>query len=164
MSNHPFIMNLSAITMNLYLELPTYLHQWLLHEFGDEHGIVHLPRGCAEHDVLELCLKKWPPREPVETMGPGKTPIAIPDLKSRPWEHYNYLNAHGKKLLIHVIHVRFRVQLWHDLSAFNKLHLPITDSIYDWMEAHGIEPEEKSWEAIRQIYFRQRKRYRKKKC
>ena len=42
-----------------------------------------------------------------------------------------------------------------------KLSLPITDSIYDWMTRHGIEHEEKSWEAIRQMFFRQRKAYRK---
>lgn len=150
-------------SMNIYLQLPRHLREWLIHEYGDEQGVVRLPNGCAEHDVMELLLEKWPHDVPVETMGDGKTAIHIPEFKARKPEHYNYLTPNGKKMLTHVIYVRFRVQLWNDLHRLEKFHVSITDAIYDWMERHGIEPVEKSWESIRQMYFRQRKQYKPRK-
>lgn len=147
--------------MTIKLNLPTYLNQWLVHEYGDEEGVVRLPNGCAEHDVIELLAERWPEGEPEGKVERWNTQIHIPEFKGREPEYYHYMTAHAKKMLAHVIYVRFRAALWHDLFTIDKLHLPITDAIYDWMERHGIEPTEKSWEALRQMYFRQRTKYRK---
>lgn len=47
---------------------------------------------------------------------------------------------------------------------YNELHelfghdVQITDIIYDFMDRHGIERSERNWEAIRQMYYRLRKK------
>ena len=148
--------------MNIYLSLPKYLREWCLHDWGDADGVVRFPRGGAESDVLEMMLDRLPDKTLPEMQQPGETAIAVPEFKSKPSPTWCYLTPNAKKVLTHVIMVRFRVQLWHDLYRVEKLSLPITDSIYDWMERHGIEADAKSWEAIRQMFFRQRKEYQKR--
>lgn len=148
--------------MNVYLRLPKYLAEWCLHDWGGDDGVVRFPRGGAENDVLEQTLTTPPRGAEPQLPAEGDIAVEIPNFKTKPQPHYWYLTDHGRRLLVHVIYVRFRVALWNDLYRIDRLNLPITDVIYDWMERHGIEPEEKSWEAIRQIFFRQRKKYSKK--
>lgn len=148
------------MTIKLYLK--EYLRQWIVHDYGDEEGIVRLPNGCAEHDLIELLVQRWPEDEPHGKVYRWNTEIHIPEIKGRDPEYFCYMTDHAKKMLADVIYVRFRAALWHDIFTIDKLHLSITDGIYDWMERHGIDPNEKNWEALRQMYFRQRKRYRKR--
>lgn len=147
--------------MNIYLRLPRYLAQWCLHDFGDEQGVVHFPKSGAEHDVLELSLTTLPKGASPQLQQPDEIAIELPVFKTKPLPFYCYLNDHGRRLLVHIINVRFRVQLWNDLYNIEQLKLPITDVIYDWMARHGIDNDERNWETIRQIFFRLRKKYRK---
>lgn len=146
--------------MNVYIKLPQYLTEWVLHDFGDENGVVRFPRGSAENDVLEHTLTK-PPKDMVTPplKQPDEIAIELPSFKSKPLPYYWWLNNHAKEMLCHIIYVRFRVLLWSDLHKVEHLELPITDLIYEWMLRHGIDDNQKSWETIRQIYFRQRKQY-----
>ena len=146
--------------MNIYLTLPKYLKEWCLHDWADAQGVIRFPRGSAENDVLEMMLDKIPEDGTPQLQEEGQVAIAVPDFKSKPAPYWCMLSEDAREVLKHVIMVRFRVQLWNDLYKVEKLSLPITDSIYDWMTRHGIEHEEKSWEAIRQMFFRQRKAYR----
>ena len=157
-----FVLSISVLCamMIIYLTLPKYLGEWCLHDWGDANGVVRFPRGSAENDVLEMQLDKLPEGAEPQLREDGQIAIEIPDFKSKPAPYWCVLSEYARKVLTHVIMVRFRVQLWNDLYKVEKLSLPITDCIYDWMERHGIEPEEKSWEAIRQMFFRQRKAYR----
>jgi hypothetical protein len=147
--------------MNIYLTLPKYLTEWVLHDWADAQGVVRFPRGSAENDVLEMMLDKLGEDEKPAMPQEGQVAIAVPDFKSKPAPYWCVLSQDAQDTLKHVIMVRFRVQLWDDLYRVEKLSLPITNCIYDWMTRHGIEHEEKSWEAIRQMFFRQRKAYRK---
>lgn len=147
--------------MNIYLSLPKYLKEWCLHDWADANGVVRFPRGSAENDVLEMMLDKMPEDGTPQLREEGQIAIAVPDFKSKPAPYWCMLSEDARETLKHVIMVRFRVQLWNDLYRVEKLSLPITNSIYDWMTRHGIEHEEKSWEAIRQMFFRQRKAYKK---
>lgn len=149
--------------MNIYLKLPKYLADWCLHEYGNSQGEICFPRGGAEIDVFEMWLEPQPDPEHPELQQPGEFPIVIPVLKSKPLPTYCYMNENAKKILTHVIMVRLRVKLWHDLYKVEKLSLPITDSIYAWMECNGIEDDPRSWEALRQMFMRQRKAYRQGK-
>lgn len=151
----------TATIMNIYLKMPKYLAQWCLHDFGDEQGVVHFPRGSAEHDVLELSLSTLPKGAEPQLRQPDEIAIELPVFKTKPLPFYCYLNDHGRRLLLHIISVRFRVLLWDDLYNIERLQLPITDVIYDWMSRHGIDDDESNWETIRQIFFRMRKKYRK---
>lgn len=146
--------------MVIYLTLPKYLAEWVLHDWADPQDVVRFPRGSAENDVLEMMLDKLGEDEKPAMREDGQIAIEIPEFKSKPSPYWCVLSENARKILTHVIMVRFRVQLWNDLYRVEKLSLPITDSIYDWMTRHGIEHVEKSWEAIRQMFFRQRKSYR----
>ena len=149
--------------MLIYLHLPPYLRQWVEHDFGDAEGVVRFPRGSAENDVLEHSLTTLPDGASPQLRGPEDMAIELPKFKTKDTDYYCYLTAPARKMLSHVIMVRFRIQLWHDLYRIEKLKCPITDVIYDWMERHGIENDERSWETIRQMFFRQRKKYAKEK-
>lgn len=146
--------------MNLYLKLPKYLAEWCQHEFGNAQGVICFPRGSAENDVLEMMLDVMPDPEHPPLPQPGDTAIDIPIFKSKPLPQFCYMSENGKKVLTHMIMVRLRVKLWHDLYRVEKLSLPITNTIYDWMGRNGIEDDPRSWEALRQMFMRQRKAYR----
>lgn len=149
--------------MVLYLKLPKYLREWCLFEYGDAAGVVKFPRGGAENDVLEMMLDRLPEGTAPPEQQHDEVPIEIPQFKSKPAPDWCLMTEPGKKVLRHVIMVRLRVRLWHDLYRIDKLQLPITDTIYDWMERNGIEDDARSWEALRQMYMRQRTSYRKGK-
>lgn len=145
--------------MNIYLHLPKYLRQWVLHDFGDAEGVVRFPRGSAEHDVLSHTLTTQPKNAKPQLPDEESVAIELPELKYKPLPFYCYLTERARKMLAQVILIRFRIMLWHDLHDLDKLQCSITDVIYDWMERHGIDDDPTSWETIRQTYFRQRKKY-----
>lgn len=140
----------------IYLQLPDYLAQWFVHESGGQP--CELRRNSAESDIVELFLKRHPEDVPVRP-AEYNVAIRIPCYKSRDIRTYNYLPPAARKTLAGCIANRFRIQLWRDLHKLDNNGVQITDLIYAWMESHGIEPEEKNWESIRQIYFRKRKKY-----
>lgn len=142
----------------IYLELEEYLRQWLVHELGDP---VKVPRGSQESDILELCLTTQPKDAVPDLPAPGKVAIVLPQFRDKDTRYYNYLPPRGRKALARCIYVRFRVKMWEELHRLDNTEGLLTDMIYAWMEAHGIECCERNWETIRQMYFRKRKVYRK---
>ena len=126
--------------MIIYLTLPKYLGEWCLHDWGDANGVVRFPRGSAENDVLEMQLDKLPEGAEPQLREDGQIAIEIPDFKSKPAPYWCVLSEYARKVLTHVIMVRFRVQLWNDLYKVEKLSLPITDCIYDWKPTARVKP------------------------
>ena len=70
--------------MNIYLTLPKYLTEWVLHDWADAQGVVRFPRGSAENDVLEMMLDKLGEDEKPAMPQEGQVAIAVPDFKSKP--------------------------------------------------------------------------------
>ncbi len=149
--------------MLLYLKLYPYLAQWVQHEFANAEGVVHFPKGSAEHNVMEMMLQRRPPRTNPELPEAGTIAINIPSFRCKPAESYYHLSKNARKVLAHTIYTRFKVQLWEDLYNIESLQLPISNTIYDWMERHGIADTPENWETIRQMFYRQRKKYSVKK-
>lgn len=143
----------------VYLKLEKYLAEWYIHENGGQPVV--LKKGCAESDILELFLQKQPQDKPVDLGREANVSIRIPSYKWKDPRVYNYLPPKAKIALAHTIYTRFRVQLWRDLHRLDNTDAPVTDLIYAWMEAHGIEDDGKAWETIRQHYLRKRNSYRK---
>ena len=75
---------------------------------------------------------------------------------------YNFLPPRAKKALERTIYIRFRIELWNELHTFDSLSHNLSDLIWTFMEKHEIADDPKSWETIRQMYFRMRKTYQKK--
>lgn len=148
--------------MNVYIQVTRHVAEWCRHEYAVGNNAVRFPRGSAENDILELTLQKQPenamPIIPQET--PETLAIEIPNFKAKPPMFYNHLTKAAENMLAHTIYVRFRMTVWKELHTFDKLNLPIADSVWDFMERHGIDLNEQAHEAIRQMYFRQRKKYR----
>lgn len=143
----------------VYISLKPYLHQWLVHEFGEEP--ILFPKGSAEADLLEFLLTR--PRNSAPLIANNNmVAIQIPHLKHKPRE-FTYLSPRAQAALARLIYVRFQVEMWEDLHTVDNSFRIIGDVIYAWLDAHGIETTPQNWETVRQMYYRKRKRYLKLK-
>ena len=145
----------------VYIHLEKYLAEWLLHQFG-QNGQIRFPRGSAENDILEYSLTTQPADIPVPLKSPDSLAIEIPYFKTKDPRYYNFLPPRAKKALERTIYIRFRIELWNELHTFDSLSHNLSDLIWTFMEKHEIADDPKSWETIRQMYFRMRKTYQKK--
>ena len=150
-----------ARTYFLYIHLDDYLAQWFIHDHGGKHP-VHLTRGSIESGILESFLEMQPDDVPqqIEANNPGAVIVAIPDFKSKDITSYNYLPKYAEDLLVATIRNRFDVELWTSLHKFSSLFKRQDELIYAFMCKHGIEVNEKNWNAIAKRYQRKRRSYR----
>lgn len=144
---------------NIYLKLPDYLSQWLQNEFWEEEsGRVCFPKQSAENLLFERFLRKRPANIPPELSVNGDgLPVKVPTFAGKNPATFNYLPPAGRRVLVGIIRRRFKRILREELDGFNPRHVQITDLIEVFAEKHGIEPDPKNWEAIRQMYYRMRK-------
>ena len=143
----------------VYIELEDYLKQWFINEMGGDMP-VKLIRGSVESKILEVFLTKRPEDLAPDLGGEDKLPIIIPEFRNRPADVYNHLPKHAVTSLQNIIRHRFDISLWKDLNTFgNIIGNRQDDLIYAWMEKHGIEINEKNWNAIAKRYQRQRMCY-----
>lgn len=145
----------------IYLKLEPYVAQWFVHEMGGES--VHLPKGSAESDILEYFLKPTPEGVTPQMKQDGDISIMLPVFKHKNPAYFNYLPPRAMAALARCIVTRFRVKLWQDLFQLHHTECCLTDLIYAWMELHGIDCTAQNFETIRQLYFRKRKLYLRKK-
>ena len=143
----------------LYIPLEDYLSQWFINEQGGE-SPVRLTRGSVESKILEVYLMKRPDDLVPDLDTEGKVAVIIPEFRNRPPEYYNHLPKFAITSLQNVIRSRFDISLWKDLNGFGNIIRNRQDElIYAWMEKHGIELNEKNWNAIAKRYQRQRNVY-----
>ena len=143
---------------SIYLNAPDYLAQWLRHEYwSDENGRVEFPRGSAPRTVLSSFLKRQPRNAPQEDTA-GLLPVEVPTFKGINPNTHNYVSDKGKTAIVSTCKRMFQNMLWNELHDLFTEDVQITDIIYAFMDRHGIEPEAKNWETIRQMYYRMRER------
>ncbi|MBP5346040.1 MAG: hypothetical protein J6Y99_07485 [Bacteroidales bacterium] len=149
------------MSFTIFLALDPYLAQWLTHESGGS-PLIQIKRNSAEADILELYLKPQP-KAPgyVPQLRPleGEVTIELPWFKYKDIRTYNYLDERGKQLLKHCIRNRFLVQLWRDLMTVRNVVRRTDETIIEWMDRHGIEYDERNWNAIAKILQRKRAIY-----
>lgn len=140
----------------IYLKVPTYLDQWLRHDYWNPvTDRVEFERGSNLHSILSTFLRKEPTgyeRGDVSDL----LPVEVPTFKGMNPDQHNYLGHEGKKALISAIKRNFKTLIDRELSVFYNADVTIIDIIYAFMEKHGIDTTEKNHEAIRQMYKRQR--------
>ncbi len=161
----------------IYLTLPNYLAQWYAHEcrqiqHREDDIVPHLvykplepvviPRGSQECRVLQYFLQKQPSHI-VSEPDDANLAIIIPYFRDKNPLYYNYLGQHGRQKLADTIRNRFLLNLWDELHSFPHALSRQDNAIYAFMEAHGIEYDEKNWNALAKIYQRQRNVYYKEK-
>ena len=146
---------------SVFITLEPYLAQWLIHESEGKNPIP-VKRGSAESDVLQMHLKKQPTApdyKPQLKPLPGQVEILLPAFKHKDTRIYNYLPPVGEACLHQCIRNRFKVALWKDLHTVGNVVMRTKESIEHWMEAHGIEVDDKNWNTIAKILQRNRAVY-----
>ncbi|MDE6346669.1 MAG: hypothetical protein K2L55_08370 [Muribaculaceae bacterium] len=143
---------------SVYINPPEYLGQWLRHDFWDtESERVVFPRGSAPRAVLSSLLRKAP-RDYRPDDSDGRVPVEVPTFKGINPATFNYLSPKGQTALISACKKLFQSTLSNELHELFSHDVQITDIIYEFMDRHGIEPTERNWETIRQMYLRMRKK------
>lgn len=147
---------------SIYISTAPYMEQWLKSEYWDEESSrVVFPKGSAENIIMELYLVKTPLSGPALRQQ-GEFAVAIPDNQAKRPQTYNHLPKAAYKMLLSTIRKRFKKMMWDELHRIRKEDIKVTDLIYAFMEAHGIEGSETNFIAIRQMYLRMRSVYVKK--
>lgn len=146
----------------VYVELDSYLAQWLTHK---NEGVIPIvfPKNSYENDVLELSLSLRPKNTYDDGPKEGKIPIAVPYFKNKDVRSNNYLPRSGEIAIQKSIRQRFVMELWRDLHKFGNIGKQRKELLFAWMEAHGIEPSDKNWNTLAKIYQRRQDAYRKVK-
>lgn len=140
----------------IFLKVPAYLDQWLRHDFWNpQSGRVEFPRGSNAHAIMSRYLRRLPSGYE-RVYIPGLLPVEVPTFKGMNPDQHNYLIKEGQKALVSALKRNFKSVLDKELSVFYSQDVSITDIIYAFMAVHGIEPTEKNWETIRQMYKRLR--------
>lgn len=143
---------------SVYINPPDYLAQWLRNEYWDEEsGRIVFPRGSAPRAILQSLLRRAP-RDFHQSDCSGMLPVEVPTFKGINPATFNYLSPAGQTALISTCKKLFRTALVDELYILFDHDVQITDVIYDFMDKHGIEPTERNWETIRQMYSRMRKK------
>lgn len=162
----------------IYLTLPPYLAEWYAHncrehkfvqyDFCPSEPITPLTpvepiRGSYESMVLQHWLMKQPTAIPEPIPEDANLAIEIPYFKDKDPRYYNYLTKTAKQHLAKAIANSFRIQLWEELHQFDVKLNRQDETIYIFMENHGISCTDTNWNAIAKIYQRCRHLYNAKK-
>lgn len=143
---------------SVYVKPPDYLAQWLKHDYWDEiTQRVVFPRGSAPRAILHSLLRRQP-KGYSQGDTTGLLEIEVPSFKGLNPATFNYLSPDGQSALIFACKKLFQATLFNELHELFMHDIQITDVIYDFMDRHGIERDEKNWETIRQMYARMRKK------
>lgn len=145
---------------NVYVSVPDYLADFLVHDFGDPStGIVSFPRGSVPRVILKSLLREAPTgwRQGDTT---GMLAIEVPQIKGVRPGALCYLSADGQGALVSACKKLFQATLVVELRDLFAHDVQITDVVYDFMDRHGIDRSERNWETIRQMYSRLRKKSR----
>lgn len=145
------------------LQVPVYLQQWMYHAFGNP---VELLRDGPESRLLNELLRKQPylnedeapeltKPEPEEAL--VEVAIKIPWFKTKDARVYNFLSAHGETAMVDSFKTMFKKDLLNSIGTLKNLNCKQTTLIYDFMDKHGID--EDHWDSVKQIYYRNKKRY-----
>lgn len=146
--------------MTLYLQLEDYLAQWYIHDQGSGYPVRPL-RGSMESALLEMFLQTPPPEYVPEREAPGCVAIELPNFRNKDTRYYFYLPPKAREALIACIRNRFDIDMWNSLHKFSAIFQRQDHLIYAFMEKHGIEMNEKNWNAIAKRYQRKRDIYRR---
>lgn len=142
----------------LYFKVPSYLDHWLRHDYWNPLTCrVEFERGSNIHSILSTFLRKRPADFEQGDVS-GLLPVEVPTFKGMNPDQHNYLGQDGRKAVVSAIKRNFKTCIDKELSVFYAQDISITDIIYAFMESHGIDKTERNWEAIRQMYYRQREK------
>lgn len=165
----------------LYLRWPVYLAQFYAFECYKAHAedfdsaykydttrsvfeldpVVSI-KGSAERDMLRHNLTTQPKNHVELPSDEATLCLQVPSFPNMPPAYYNYLSPQSDDLLRELIRSRVRLDLFRYVTKFwQGRNSPVTlDSlIYAWMENHGIDNRPDSFEAVKQLYIRQRNKY-----
>lgn len=140
----------------LHISLTPYLAEWFIHKHGGDQP-VKLHRGSPESYILEQGLRTKPQKgKTVPVPEDANVVIKIPNFRLVDPRRYPYVPEKVVNQLKQSIRKDFKIELWYELHQLEKLSLPITDIVEQFMRKHGITYSNEAWETIRQTYYRMR--------
>lgn len=142
--------------MTFFLDIEPYLAEWFIFANGGEVP-VKLAKGSIESKYLELFLSK-PPKDTAYPLKRRGVEIEIPAYRYKPAMYWWWLSPRGERALEGIIRSRFDVQLWQDIHRVENCRELLQDILTAWMEANGIEPTDRNYNAVSKRYMRLRKR------
>ena len=143
----------------IYLKMPSYLRQWLIHRHGGSEPI-SLVRGSAESDFLKKSTIKLPDGVMPPRQQEGELAISIPHYKCHDPRTYNYLSKNGKSCLLEMLKNDFKVDLWDYLHDIDRYGCELNGLVYQFMELRGIKEDGTNSDTIKKIYQRMKNSYR----
>ena len=146
--------------MTVSIRLDPYLAQWWRFDSGGADPI-EIHRGSPEADFLQVFLRKPPQDFRPAPPEPDAVSILLPSFAAKDTRYFFYLSPAAQRLFVDLIRARFDVALWKAVHRFHAVFRRQDDLIYAFMEANGIEPDERNFNAIAKRYQRKRDVYRK---
>ncbi len=147
----------------IYIPLEKYVADWFIHEQGGEIP-VKLIRSSIENQIIETFIQK-PPKDFVPELNhQGKIPIVLTGYRHKPKESWNYLPKEAMKALCICIQNRFDICLWKEIHRFLPKYSRTKQLIFAFIEKHGIELEESTFDTIAKRYQRKRDSYYVDRC
>ena len=138
----------------IYLDVPPYLRDYLVHSFGFP---VSLPHRSYENILLSSLLKPKSHRRRHLSDDATGLPVVIPKRSDKKPSVYNYLSDDGRLRVTRALKNIFKMHLWSDVFPLVNSHAPLNESIDQWCKSQGIAVEHR--EAVRQCFFRLRRNH-----
>lgn len=142
----------------VYLKLPPYLRQWLIHRHGGSEPVT-LIRGSVESKMLQRVTVPLPFGAVPLRKEEGDVAIVIPYNKYHDPRTYNHITDTGKRCMMQMFKNTFDIEIWNFLHDFGAVGKKQKDLIYLFMEQNGIVEDGSCWDAIAKIYQRLRNIY-----
>lgn len=144
--------------ITIYVRMPQYLGQWLIHEMGGQPVI--LPKGSPENKIITIFSMR-PPKDYIpRPQQEDEVCIVMPQNKVKDPRTYSYLPHKAEGMLVSALHSRFVVQLFQDIHTLHNYYQRTDKLLQAWMQAHGIEYSGKNWDSIAKNYQRARNAFR----
>lgn len=142
----------------IYVRMPAYLGQWLIHEMGGEP--VSLPKSSPESKIIQVFATRPPTDYVPRPQQEGEVAIIMPQNKIHPPSTYSYLPHKAQGMLVRAVHNRMVIQLFEDLYQLRNLGQRTDHLIECWMQSHGIEYSGTAWDSLAKNYQRARNAFR----
>lgn len=132
-----------VITLKIGCE--EYISQWYINEMGGA-SPVKIKKNSPEQHILR-CMLINKAEADLSIAPEFYIEIVIPEFKGMPSQYFNALSTRGQKAFIEILKKRFDLQLFSDLAEIINVGRK-DETIWAWMDAHGIELTEKNWFAV----------------
>ena len=127
------------------VNVPPYLRQWAISTMGGEP--VRFKKGSALNSFLKIVVRHKRENES-DMREDGNLRIIIPSYPGKDPRYFNFIPAKSRSAVIQMLRDLFDVELYREMSQFHNATSRKNDILAAWMEAKGIEVDDRNWNAV----------------